>query len=88
VVADVKAERDEKDRRKVTIKWSPVEGATGYLVRYGIVPGKWYQHAQVRGGETGELTLYSLNSEPPYFFRVDAINENGIAEGKEISKAP
>lgn len=87
-VAQVNAERDAKDRRKVVIHWSPSDGATGYLVRYGITPDKWYQHSRVRGGDVKELTLYSLNSEPPYYFRVDAINENGVSEGAGVAKTP
>jgi hypothetical protein len=87
-VAGVKAERDAGDRRKVKITWSPVEGATGYLVRYGIEKGKWYQHHRVRGGKTVELVMSSLNSEPPYYFRVDATNENGVMQGQDVAEAP
>lgn len=84
----VTAARDASDRRKVKVTWSPAKGATGYLVRYGIEKGKWYQHYRVRGGETAELTMYSLNAEPPYYFRVDATNENGVTEGREVAETP
>jgi hypothetical protein len=87
-VTGVRADRDAKDRRKIVVRWSPADGATGYLVRYGITKGKWYQHYRVRGGQARELTMYSLNAEPPYYFRVDAINENGVTEGTDVTEAP
>jgi hypothetical protein len=85
-VQGVTAERDTNDRRKVTIRWEPADGATGYLVRYGTSEGKPYHHHQVRGTDARELTIYSLNAEPPYFFRVDAINEAGTTTGTGVAK--
>lgn len=80
-VANVTAERDPSDRRKVTLKWEAASNATGYIVRFGISPDKLYQNYQVSGGETATATLYSLNNDPPYFFRVDAFNDSGVTSG-------
>lgn len=41
-VKDLKGERDAADRRKITLDWAPVEGATGYVVRWGVAEtGAW-----------------------------------------------
>jgi hypothetical protein len=82
------AARDKSDRRKVTLTWTPAKGATGYLVRYGITKDKPYQHDLVAGGKTGELTLYCLNGEPPYYFRIDALNAAGRTIGEIVAQAP
>lgn len=75
------------DRRTVNLSWTPSPDAQNYLVHYGITEGKWYQHHLVRGKDAHELTLYSLNAAPPYFFRVDALNENGLTPGTHIAEA-
>lgn len=87
-VATLAANRDASDRRKVFLRWSPADGASAYLVRYGVSPDKLYQHALVTGLHVRDLTLYSLNHEPPYHFRVDAVNESGVTDGTATAEAP
>jgi hypothetical protein len=87
-VKELTATRDATDRRKVTLTWKPSDGATQYLIRYGIAKDKLYQPHVVRGDGETTVTLYSLNSEPPYYFRVDAISERGITPGESIAEAP
>ena len=52
-VKEVTAQRDANDRRKVTVSWPPSEGASAYVVRYGIDARTLYQHDLVRGGRIG-----------------------------------
>lgn len=76
-VNELAAQRDPQDRRKVTLTWTPAERAESYLIRYGITADKLYQHHLINGGDAAAVTLYCLNNDPPYFFRIDAINSGG-----------
>ena len=67
---------------------SPPTAPASYLIRYGIQPDKLYHHYLVRGGESSELKLFSLNHEPGYFFRIDSLNDSGITPGRETAEAP
>ncbi|MFJ4175365.1 family 43 glycosylhydrolase [Microbacterium sp. NPDC089696] len=64
------------------IRWSPVEGATGYTVRYGSAPGKLYHSWQIIRGT--ELDLRALNAGTDYWFAVDAYNEAGVTGGTVV----
>ena len=81
-------ERDAADRRKARLAWAPAAGASEYVVRYGIDPARLNHHHRVRGGDAGELKLYNLNRTPPYHFRIDAVNDGGVAAGDAIAAAP
>ena len=87
-VAKLSAERDPADRRKVTLTWTPADGATAYLIRYGIAPEKLYQHDLVSDGGKTELTLYNLNGKPPYHFRIDAMNASGRTTSAASAHVP
>jgi len=71
-VTDVFVARNPEDRRDATITWKPVEGADGYVIRYGIEPGKLYNNYMVYDNYT--ITIHSLNKEPDYFFEVEAFD--------------
>jgi xylan 1,4-beta-xylosidase len=64
--------RDPEDRRNVTLLWQPVEGADGYIIRYGIKPDKLYNNYMVYDAHT--LTMYSLNRDEEYYFKVEAFD--------------
>lgn len=51
----------------------------GYNVRFGIAPDKLYNCCQVYG--ENHVRLITLNAGVPYWFAVDAFNENGITPG-------
>jgi hypothetical protein len=76
--------RDPKDTRSATIAWSRAPLARGYVVRFGITPGKLYSHHQV--GDVTELTINSLNRGATYYFAVDALNERGITKGTTVRR--
>ncbi len=71
-VKDVMVVRDPEDPRDVTLTWQPVEGADGYVVRYGIEPEKLYNNYMVYDGYT--LTIHSLNRDEAYYFKVEAFD--------------
>jgi len=74
MVDNVCVVRNPEDRRDATITWNPVQGADGYIVRYGIEPDKLYNNYMVYDAYT--LTIHSLNKEPEYYFEVEAF-DNG-----------
>lgn len=94
-VKEVMVVRDPEDRRDATLTWKPVKGADGYIVRYGIEPGKLYNSYMVYDKYT--LTIHSLNREPEYFFKVEAFDsgtdyyrertEQTMGRGAEIELA-
>lgn len=82
-VKDVKAVRNPEDRREATLLWTPVEGADGYIIRYGIEPDKLYNSHIVY--DTNVFTVRSLNTAPEYYFSVESF-DSGLEYYKEISE--
>ncbi|NLA49926.1 MAG: family 43 glycosylhydrolase [Bacteroidales bacterium] len=82
-VSDVFVARNPEDRRDATITWKPVIGADGYVVRYGIEPGKLYNNYMVYDNNT--ITIHSLNTKPEYYFEVEAF-ESGTDYYREITE--
>ena len=71
-VKDVKVVRDPQDPRDARLLWQPVDGADGYVVRYGIEPGKLYNDYLVYDAYT--LYIHSLNRDEKYYFEVEAFD--------------
>jgi xylan 1,4-beta-xylosidase len=76
--------RDASDPRSAVLRWDLAPGADGYLIRYGVAPGKLYQAHEVRGRR--EVTLHGLNAGVPYHFTIDAFNESGLTTGTSAQK--
>lgn len=74
--------RNETDPCKVSLSWEKVPQAAGYIVRYGVAKDKLYSNFQVMGDT--KLEIGSLNAGIPYYFTVDAYNENGITPTTEV----
>jgi len=83
-VNNVTAIRSKLDRRDASLVWEPVDGADGYVVRYGIEPGKLYNNYMVYNAH--HLNIYSLNVNPEYYFEVEAFS-SGIERYKERTEA-
>ncbi len=71
-VDDIKVVRDPEDPRDATLLWDPVEGADGYVVRYGIEPDKLYNHYMLYDEYT--IPIHSLNRNEDYYFEVEAFD--------------
>jgi beta-xylosidase len=71
----------EEDRRDATLRWSPVKGAQGYNICWGVAPEKLYQSWLVYDVNT--LFMRCLDRDTPYYFSIEAFNENGISEKSE-----
>ncbi|SMO76693.1 family 43 glycosylhydrolase [Solitalea koreensis] len=76
----VNVRRDAADTRRASLQWQASKGATGYVVYFGNEKQKLYHSVMVYGKNS--LELPGLNKDTPYYFRVDAFNENGITRGK------
>jgi len=71
--------RNAADERTVTLTWTRVPRAQGYVVRFGVARDKLYGNFQV--GDVATLTMNSLNKGVPYFFTIDAIGAGGVTKG-------
>jgi len=82
IVNELKVRRDTMDGRQADISWSPVAGADGYVIRYGIARNRLFTSYQVNG-ETS-VHIHTLNVGVPYFFTVDSFNDTGVTKGLDI----
>ena len=76
--------RDANDDRYATVGWKAIDGADGYVVQFGYRPDYLNQSILVKDPAKTSLDLHVLISGQPYYYRVDAYNENGVSEGKTI----
>ena len=76
--------RTEKDKRSAYIKWSPVDNAFAYNIYYGTHPGKLYNCVMVH--DANEYWFKVMDSKKPYYFRIEAINENGVSDAANVIK--
>ncbi len=83
-VTDFKAVRSIEDRRDADLLWTPVPGADGYVVRYGIEPDKLYNNYMVYGDN--KLSIGSLNTGSEYYYEITAF-DSGTDSYKPVSEA-
>jgi hypothetical protein len=76
--------RTEKDKRSAWLKWSPVDGAYGYQIYMGPSPDKLDNCILVYAAN--EYWLKTMDKEIPYYFTIEALNENGVSARKKIQK--
>jgi hypothetical protein len=77
--------RTEKDKRSAYIKWRPVDNAYAYNIYYGTAPDKLYTSIMVHNNN--EYWLKSMDSQKPYYFSIEAINENGVSQRTKVMRA-
>ncbi len=76
--------RTEKDKRSAFIKWRPVDNAFAYNIYYGTKPDKLYTCIMVHSNN--EYWMKSMDSQMPYYFQIEAINENGVSTRTAVQK--
>jgi hypothetical protein len=84
-VRDFAVLRTEKDKRSAWLKWAPVGNAYAYNIYVGIAPDKLYNCIMVHG--RNEYYFKGMDSEQPYYFSIEAINENGVSRRSEVARA-
>jgi xylan 1,4-beta-xylosidase len=74
--------RTEKDKRSAWIKWSPVDNAYAYNIYTGIAPDKLYNCIMVHS--QNEYYFKAMDRTQPYYFCIEAINENGVSAKTQV----
>ncbi|MCO4294247.1 discoidin domain-containing protein [Solitalea sp. MAHUQ-68] len=69
--------RTEKDKRSAWLKWQLVDNAYAYNVYVGTAPDKLYNCIMVHNAN--EYYFKGMDKEIPYYFCIEAINENGVS---------
>jgi xylan 1,4-beta-xylosidase len=77
--------RTEKDKRSAFIKWRPVDNAFAYNIYYGTHPDKLYTSIMVHANN--EYWMKAMDALKPYYYCIEAINENGVSERSKVIKA-
>lgn len=83
-VKDFTVLRGENERRNAWLKWRMSDDAYGYTIYTGIAPDKLYTNIMVHG--SNEYYFRGMDKNLPYFFQIEAFNENGIGERSPIMK--
>ncbi len=76
--------RTEKDKRSAWIRWVHADNADGYNIYYGTEPDKLYNNIMIYGGN--DYFFKVMDKEKPYYFCIEAFNENGISAKTTIIK--
>jgi len=76
--------RTESDKRSAWVKWPVVDNATGYILYIGTSPEKLYNSILIY--TSNEYWLKTLDKEIPFYFAIQAFNENGVSAISEIIK--
>ena len=84
-VTGLTALRTEKDKRSAWIKWNRVDDAYAYNIYIGTEPDKLYNCIMVYNAN--EYWLKTMDREKPYYFAIEAINENGVGERSPVIKS-
>jgi xylan 1,4-beta-xylosidase len=84
-VNDLIVLRTEKDKRSAWLKWTEPSDATGVNIYIGTAPDKLYNCIMIYG--SAEYWLKAMDREIPYYFAIEAFNENGVSALSGIVKA-
>ncbi|MBF9237217.1 family 43 glycosylhydrolase [Hymenobacter sp. BT683] len=77
--------RTEKDKRSAWLKWAPVANAYAYNIYTGLAPDKLYSCIMVHGAN--EYYFKGMDKDRPYYFTIEAINENGVSTRTPVALA-
>lgn len=77
--------RTEKDKRSAWLKWTPNDKAYVYNIYTGLAPNKPYSCIMVHGAN--EYYFKGMNNDRPYYFTIEAINENGVSARTPVALA-
>lgn len=76
--------RTESDKRSAWLKWPQVDNAVGYNIYLGVNEEKLYNCIMVYGAN--EYWLKTMDKEMPYYFCIEAFNENGVSKKTDVIK--
>lgn len=76
--------RTETDKRSALMKWQLMDDAQGYNIYFGVEPGKLYNSIMVYG--ENEYWFKAMDNKNPYYFQIEAFNQNGIGPRTPVIK--
>jgi hypothetical protein len=76
--------RTEKDKRSAWIKWRTVDNAYACNIYFGTAPDKLYNSVLVY--TANEYWFKVMDSQKPYYFSIEALNENGVSQRTQVIK--
>jgi xylan 1,4-beta-xylosidase len=76
--------RGESERRNAWLKWKATDDAVGYMIYFGIARDKLYSSIMVYG--SNEYYFRGMDKGRPYYFQIEAFNENGISGKTSVAK--
>jgi xylan 1,4-beta-xylosidase len=76
--------RTEKDKRSAWIKWAVVDEAYAYNIYMGTAPDKLYNNIMIY--TANEYWYKGMDRMKPYYFQIEAINENGVSKRTDVMK--
>ncbi len=83
-VQDFVVLRTEKDKRSAFIKWRPGDNAFAYNIYYGTSPDRLYNCVMVH--QNNEYWMKAMDRNVPYYYTIEAINENGVSPRTKVIK--
>ncbi len=84
-VKDFVVLRTDKDKRSAWLKWQPVDNAYAYNIYYGTAPDKLYNCVMVH--DANEYYYKGMDLKKTYYYRIEALNENGISVSSQTIKS-
>ena len=85
-VRDLIVLRTEKDKRSAWLKWGPVTNAYAYNIYLGTEPDKLYTCIMVY--DANDYWYKGMDKEKTYYFKIEAVNENGVASSSRVITVP
>jgi xylan 1,4-beta-xylosidase len=76
--------RRDMDVRNAFVSWTPVPGAVGYNILWGIAKDKLYQTYQIFADQPPSKEIRALSRGVSYYFAVEAFSENGVSGRSEV----
>ena len=74
----------DTDVRNAFVLWTPVPGAVGYNILWGIAKDKLYQTYQIFADQPPSKEIRALSRGVSYYFAVEAFSENGVSGRSEV----
>jgi xylan 1,4-beta-xylosidase len=76
--------RGDAERRNSWLRWRQTDGAVGYTIYMGIAPDKLYNNIMVYN--VNEYYFNGMEKSLPYYFQIEAFNENGVGKRTKVIK--
>jgi xylan 1,4-beta-xylosidase len=83
-VKDLIVLRTQKDKRSAWIKWRFADDAYAYNIYMGTAPDKLYNCIMLYN--VNEYYYKGMDKDKPYYFQIEAINENEVSARTKVMK--